>query len=337
MRRLVLDACGAAPGLVLWAVAACGAAPGPVGSPALVGSAASEQPPVVAGTPASGLPAPLDVLPVIDESSASSLWTMLAAPVVPLGTGTFEALAIRPRTRWGRLAISWSAGDETKYDALMVGRRGPYFPSTDNTALTLPGADAHVVAVTGGWNPRGTPTMVAMTDVRVLPIDPSKMLDDAAARWSAYVPSQTAAIEAALVEADRLTGGPKFGSERTEILDRFAPSWLPATRELEVVYARKVTRSSAETTMSKLGGGCRKYPPPRGGKGQGLASFPEPAPQRVACPPPQQQAVTHIRAYSADVGLVVRYRADGSLVAARPYAPQRVPGQLATKVEGGDL
>ncbi len=330
MRPLVANAC-VVPALFLFGVVACGTAPGPAAAPAR----ASLPPPVVAVPPAASLPAPLGELPVIDEASASSLWAAVTAPVAPISAGTFEALAIRPRTRWGRLAISWAFADETTYDALMIARRGPYFPTTDRKVLSVPGADAHVVTVTGSWIGLGGPSDVALTEVRVLPIDPSKLLDDAAARWNAYLSIQAAAIEAGLAEADRLTGGPKFGAERTQNDDRFAPSWLPATRELEVIYVRKVTRSSAQ--IERIGGGgCNKYRG-RGGRGKGLASFPEEAPVRVACPPPRVQTITHTRAYSVDVGLVVRYRADGTLVEARPYAPQRVPGRLETKGEGGDL
>lgn len=321
--------------LAFVAFAACGATARPVGSP-------PPPPPTPGGgdaspvaAPAPALPPPLDTLPAIDDAAATSLWTLVGAPVAKLGMGTFEALAIRPQTRWGQLAISWSMADKTASDALMTARRGPYTPAIDHAVVVSRGADAHIVVVTGGSDPRGVPQMVAATAVRALPIDAAAMLDDAAARWRTYLPTQDAAIEAALQEGNRLTGGPAYGAEHTESIDRFAPSWLPATRELEVIYVRRVRRVSSRSEITG-GGGCNKYRG-RGGRGAGLASFPEPTPVRVACPPPRTRKLTYVRSYAVDVGLVVRYRADGTLVTARPYAPQRVPGQLETTGEDGDF
>jgi hypothetical protein len=153
-----------------------------------------------------------------------------------------------------------------------------------------------------------------------LAIEDAAIRADADARWTAYLGAQQGAMDAALADADRRSGGRPLGPEAAQTNDGLGSSWSADRRELQVILVRKTVRSSV-LLERRDGGGCSKRYPPGG-----AASFPEERGELVACPPPRHENKMHVRAYAMHVGLVLRYRADGTLIAARAYAPHAVPG-----------
>jgi hypothetical protein len=250
------------------------------------------------------------------DPSATGLWEAVIGHWPRLDHETVEALAIAPSSVWGNIAVGWSAGANDRY-VVRSRLRGPY---QTRAPLALDGAAAHVVKVTMTSADPAIDQPVIATDLQVLPVDAAAILDDAAARWAAHLAEQQGAIDGALAEAGRLSAGRALGPEATAITDGFGPTWFPESHRMQVIYVRKVTRSS--TMMERIGGGgCNKYKNMHGN----VPGFPDERGEVVACAPPRYEIRHHTRAYSIDVGLVLRYRADGTLSAVLPYAPHPVP------------
>ena len=154
-----------------------------------------------------------------------------------------------------------------------------------------------------------------------LAIEDPAIREDANARWTAYLTTQQGAMDAALAEADRRSGGRPLGPEATQSNDGLGSSWSADRSQLQVILVRKTVRSSMLLEIRDGGGCSKKYP--LGGE----ASFPDERGELVACPPPRNENKMHFRSYAMHVGLVLRYSADGKLISARPYAPHAVPGR----------
>ena len=191
MRRLalllVLTGCGAAPHATTQLTAKASSAPSPVA------------------------PAPPE------DPSASGLWRGVAGAWSRLDHQTVEALAIAPTSPWGKVDVGWSDGVVDRY-VLRSRLSGPYHP---RAPLVIDDAAAHVIKVTLTSAKPEVDQPVTVTDLEVLPIDAVAILDDAAARWKAHLAEQQSAIDSALAEADRLSGGRAFGRETTTITDGF--------------------------------------------------------------------------------------------------------------------
>jgi len=260
--------------------------------------------------------------PPPEDPSASGLWRGVVGSWSRLDHETMVALAIAPISPWGKVAVGWSDGLADHY---VVRNRlsGPYHPRVNGQPLVIDDAAAHVIKATLTAAKQEVDQPVIVTDLEVLPIDAVAILDDAAARWTAHLAEQQGAIDGALAEADRLSAGRVLGRETTTITDGFGPTWMPESHRIQVVYVRKITRTS--TLIERFGGGgCNKYKNLNRGN---AAGFPDERGELVACQPPRYEVRQHTRAYSIDVGLVLRYGADGRLSAELPYAPHPVPAQ----------
>lgn len=213
-------------------------------------------------------------------------------------------------TRWGALRTA-NRGTTRRF---LTDAHGPYWLESGPAAQAPDDGRPHIVALAidgesdagrraaqggGGvviaWSqldaaPPGT--------ARAVSLDVAASLDDASARWSAYLASQDAALATALESAGRDTPGQPLGREESSSETWFAPTWIPQSQELVVRYTHRVTRSSRDK---------------RGGS--------EPCLNRPGmCPTPPA-----VRTYHADVALEVVYDRTGALRAERRYPAQPVP------------
>ena len=287
---------------------------------------ASPSPPLEP-TPAPGTATPQSTTVVVDDTATE---IRVRFPRVNHSvTGQAEGLAIfadphQPRrgvsqTRWGELR-TFHAG--TPY-RLVTGDRGPYWISTraDPSAASVPLAidgRPHIIAlvvedstdearrasqnggvVASAWTQLDDRAQ-SSGNVRAVTLDVSATLDDAVARWEAFVASQRDEVTRALAIADHDSSGKPFGREKTATENGFAPTWMPDSQHLIVRYAQRSTRWSERKVRERS---C-----PRNRPG-----------------PCRDVFVVETRTYHADVALELEYDRSGKLVAERRYPAHPVP------------
>lgn len=232
-------------------------------------------------------------------------------PALP---ATVEMLAITPDSPWGKPTVEWGPTVAHHY-LFRSASSGPYGVLHGDAPLAIDSIKAHVVELSIRDSQPGM--IVTAASYRVVDANPTRALDDAAARWQRYLVAQQPAIEKALADADRATPGRVLGPETTHAIDGFAPTWIAGDRKIVVVYARSVTRESSLSEQRKTAP-CTKYDRFR------QPSFPD----RVSCPQmPDFQTITTTRRFGATMALVLEYSANGELQSERPVAPEAEPGR----------
>jgi hypothetical protein len=232
-----------------------------------------------------------------------------------------QGLAIAIHSKWGEVAQLWSDGQPHVY-VMHSNERGPYgILGADGKPIGLGGAQAAVVelAFTSGID---SGMVLRPSGVRVVTsVDPTRALDDAAARWKKYLAHEQPAIDRALDAADHASSGRPLGPETIATADGFTPTWMPADERFVIVYVRTISRSSQLVERQKTTP-CSKYDFMR----NTMPGFPEEQPVQISCPQqPDYVERVHVRRYAADIALVLEYDADGSLTFERAYPPEPMP------------
>lgn len=248
------------------------------------------------------------------KATAHTAWKAMEGSWPDLKRPT-QGLAIAIHSKWGEVGRQW--GDTLAHTHVFrTDTRGPYgLLDGAGKPASLGGVQAAVVEIAG----MGGGIVVQPSSIRVVTsANPTRALDDAAARWKKFLADRQPAIDRALDAADRASPGRPFGTETISTADGFMPTWIPGDDRFVIVYARTVSRGSRLVERQKTSP-CSKYNFRR----DNVPGFPG---EQVACPEqPDFVERVHTRQYAADIALVLEYDADGALSFEREYAPQPMP------------